>query len=89
MVDFCRTISITNGLPYLRTSVDYGTAFDIAGKNIAESISMEECIKIAAENAPKFTAKTKVEKNILGGMIDESWVYWLGHHGSSHGAEFA
>ena len=56
MTDFHRTISITNGLPFLRTSVDHGTAFDIAGKNIAESISMEECIKVAAQYAPNFTS---------------------------------
>lgn len=55
MTDFHRTISITNGLPFLRTSVDHGTAFDIAGKNIAESTSMEECIKLAAKYATKFT----------------------------------
>ncbi|WP_102026625.1 4-hydroxythreonine-4-phosphate dehydrogenase PdxA [Salirhabdus sp. Marseille-P4669] len=58
MTDFHRTISITNGLPFLRTSVDHGTAFDIAGKNIASSVSMEECIKLAAEYAPKFTKET-------------------------------
>ncbi|PAD37616.1 4-hydroxythreonine-4-phosphate dehydrogenase PdxA [Terribacillus sp. 7520-G] len=58
MTDFHRTVSITNGLPFLRTSVDHGTAFDIAGKNIAESISMEECIKVAAEYAPNFTRTT-------------------------------
>lgn len=58
MTDFHRTISITNGLPFLRTSVDHGTAFDIAGKNIAASLSMEECIKLAAQYAPKFTIET-------------------------------
>lgn len=58
MTDFHRTISITNGLPFLRTSVDHGTAFDIAGKNIAASLSMEECIKLAAQYAPKFTSET-------------------------------
>jgi 4-phospho-D-threonate 3-dehydrogenase / 4-phospho-D-erythronate 3-dehydrogenase len=58
MTDFHRTISITNGLPFLRTSVDHGTAFDIAGKNIAESTSMEECIKLAAQYAPKFTSNS-------------------------------
>ncbi|OOE14526.1 4-hydroxythreonine-4-phosphate dehydrogenase PdxA [Fictibacillus arsenicus] len=58
MTDFHGTISITNGLPFLRTSVDHGTAFDIAGKNIAESTSMEQCIKLAAQYAPKFTANS-------------------------------
>jgi 4-hydroxythreonine-4-phosphate dehydrogenase len=49
MTDFERTISITNGLPFLRTSVDHGTAFDIAGTGIAGSVSMEEAIKLAAK----------------------------------------
>ncbi|ARP44270.1 MULTISPECIES: 4-hydroxythreonine-4-phosphate dehydrogenase PdxA [Geobacillus] len=54
MADFERTISITNGLPFLRTSVDHGTAFDIAGKGMASSVSMEEAIILAAKYAPKF-----------------------------------
>lgn len=54
MTDFHRTVSLTNDLPFLRTSVDHGTAFDIAGKNIAESISMEEAIKVAAQYAESF-----------------------------------
>ena len=54
MADFEKTISLTNGMPFLRTSVDHGTAFDIAGKNIASSTSMEECIKLAAKYGPKF-----------------------------------
>ncbi|MCF6411083.1 4-hydroxythreonine-4-phosphate dehydrogenase PdxA [Pseudalkalibacillus salsuginis] len=55
MTDFERTISITNGLPFLRTSVDHGTAFDIAGQGIASTVSMEECIKLAAKYASRFT----------------------------------
>ncbi|MEW9502390.1 4-hydroxythreonine-4-phosphate dehydrogenase PdxA [Jeotgalibacillus marinus] len=58
MTDFERTISITNGLPFLRTSVDHGTAFDIAGKGIASTVSMEECIKLAAKYASQFTRAT-------------------------------
>jgi 4-hydroxythreonine-4-phosphate dehydrogenase len=38
MVDFERTISLTLGMKYLRTSVDHGTALDIAGRNIANPI---------------------------------------------------
>ncbi|MGX4599703.1 4-hydroxythreonine-4-phosphate dehydrogenase PdxA [Faecalimicrobium sp. JNUCC 81] len=53
-VDFHRTISITNNMPFLRTSVDHGTAFDIAGKNIANEISLEEAIRLASEYAPNF-----------------------------------
>lgn len=54
MYDFHRTVSITNGLPFLRTSVDHGTAFDIAGKGIASAVSMEEAIKVAARYAASF-----------------------------------
>jgi 4-hydroxythreonine-4-phosphate dehydrogenase len=52
--DFYRTIAITNGLPFLRTSVDHGTAFDLAGKGIASAVSMVEAIKLAAKYAPFF-----------------------------------
>jgi 4-phospho-D-threonate 3-dehydrogenase / 4-phospho-D-erythronate 3-dehydrogenase len=57
MVDFERTISITNNLPFLRTSVDHGTAFDIAGTGKAGAVSMIEAILLAAEYAPKFNKK--------------------------------
>ncbi len=53
-VDFYRTISITAGMPVLRTSVDHGTAFDVAGKGLATSISMEEAILVAAKYSPGF-----------------------------------
>jgi 4-hydroxythreonine-4-phosphate dehydrogenase len=43
--DFHRTVSLTMGLPFLRTSVDHGTAFDIAGKNVASEISLVEAIR--------------------------------------------
>lgn len=54
-LDFDRTISITNGMPILRTSVDHGTAFDIAGKGTASAVSMKEAIRLAAKYAPCFT----------------------------------
>lgn len=53
-VDFYRTISITGGMPILRTSVDHGTAFDVAGRGLATSVSMEEAILVAAKYAPSF-----------------------------------
>ncbi len=57
--DFHRTISLTNGMPFLRTSVDHGTAFDIAGKNIANPISMIEAIKVAAKYSNNFKKQQK------------------------------
>lgn len=44
---FEKSISVSLGLPFIRTSVDHGTAFDIAGKGIAEAVSMEEAIRVA------------------------------------------
>jgi 4-phospho-D-threonate 3-dehydrogenase / 4-phospho-D-erythronate 3-dehydrogenase len=44
-------VNITVGLPVIRTSVDHGTAFDIAGKGIAEHGSMVEALRQAAELA--------------------------------------
>ena len=48
-LSFGEAVNITLGLPFIRTSVDHGTAFDIAGKGIAEHSSMVEAIKLAAE----------------------------------------
>lgn len=53
-LDFDRTIAITGGMPILRTSVDHGTAMDIAGKNLASEISMIEAILLAAKYSPNF-----------------------------------
>ena len=53
-LDFERTISITAGMPILRTSVDHGTAFDIAGKGIASAVSMMEAVRLAVKYAPAF-----------------------------------
>ena len=54
-LDFEKTIAITNGMPILRTSVDHGTAFDIAGKGIVSAVRMIEAILLAAKYAPNFT----------------------------------
>ena len=48
---FEESVSINLGLPLIRTSVDHGTAFDIAGKGVADETSMVEAIKLAASLA--------------------------------------
>lgn len=50
-IDFHGTVSTTLGLPFLRFSVDHGTAFDIAGKGIADSTNMEHTLLTAARYA--------------------------------------
>jgi len=44
---FGKAINITLGLPFIRTSVDHGTALDIAGKNRASASSMYAAAKAA------------------------------------------
>jgi 4-hydroxythreonine-4-phosphate dehydrogenase len=48
LLAFGRAVNVTLGLPIVRTSVDHGTAFDIAGKGIADPSSMIEAVLLAA-----------------------------------------
>src|SRR5215203_2733393 len=48
-LSFGEAVNVTLGLPFIRTSVDHGTAFDIAGKGLAEHSSMLAAITLAAE----------------------------------------
>jgi 4-hydroxythreonine-4-phosphate dehydrogenase len=48
LLGFHRAVNVTLGLPIVRTSVAHGTAFDIAGKGIANPASMIEAIRVAA-----------------------------------------
>ncbi|MGR3616661.1 MAG: 4-hydroxythreonine-4-phosphate dehydrogenase PdxA [Paracoccaceae bacterium] len=50
-LDFDRGVNVTLGLPFIRTSPDHGTAFDIAGQGIANPSSMIEALKLAREMA--------------------------------------
>jgi 4-hydroxythreonine-4-phosphate dehydrogenase len=51
LLAFGRAVNVTLGLPIIRTSVDHGTAFDIAGKGIADPSSMIEAVLLAARLA--------------------------------------
>jgi len=50
-LSFGNSVNVTLGLPLIRASVDHGTAFDIAGKGIAEESSMKAAVRLAAELA--------------------------------------
>jgi 4-hydroxy-L-threonine phosphate dehydrogenase PdxA len=47
LLDFDATVNISVGIPIIRTSVDHGTAFDIAGKNLASENNMVSAMKMA------------------------------------------
>lgn len=50
-IDFSGGVNVTLGLPFIRTSPDHGTAFDVAGKGIADPTSMIAAIRMAAKMA--------------------------------------
>jgi 4-hydroxythreonine-4-phosphate dehydrogenase len=47
LVDFDEAVNVTLGLPIVRTSPDHGTAYDIAGKGVARSVSMQRALSLA------------------------------------------
>ncbi|MEM1025509.1 MAG: 4-hydroxythreonine-4-phosphate dehydrogenase PdxA [Myxococcota bacterium] len=47
LLDFDRAVNVTLGLPIIRTSVDHGTAYDIAGQGVASAQSMVEALSLA------------------------------------------
>lgn len=49
LLAFGHAVNVTVGLPFIRTSVDHGTAFDIAGKGVADPGSLKEAISLAVE----------------------------------------
>ena len=51
LLDFEGTVNISLGIPIIRTSVDHGTAFDIAGKGVADARSMKQAMRMAARMA--------------------------------------
>ncbi len=57
LLDFERTVNVTLGIPIIRTSVDHGTAFDIAGRNVADPTNMKAALRMAVAMAS--TAETQ------------------------------
>jgi 4-hydroxythreonine-4-phosphate dehydrogenase len=56
---FGRAVNVTLGLPIVRTSVDHGTAFDIAGQDRADPGSLAEAIRVAIEMAERRSAAAR------------------------------
>jgi 4-hydroxythreonine-4-phosphate dehydrogenase len=51
LIDFEETVNVSLGIPIIRTSVDHGTAFDIAGKNTADPRNMKAAMRLAVRMA--------------------------------------
>jgi len=54
-----RSVNVTLGLPFVRTSVDHGTAFDIAGRGIARASSLRVAVDLAATMTERFRAQSR------------------------------
>jgi len=57
LLAFGEAVNVTLGLPIIRTSVDHGTAFDIAGRGVAEHSSLVQAIRLAARLAGSRTLR--------------------------------
>ena len=58
LLAFGKAVNVTLGLPIIRTSVDHGTAFDIAGKGVADAGSLVCAVRLAAQLARHDAAQT-------------------------------
>jgi 4-hydroxythreonine-4-phosphate dehydrogenase len=58
-IDFDGGVNVTLGLPFIRTSPDHGTAFEIAGKGVARPDSLIAALKLAAEMAARREAAAR------------------------------
>ena len=53
LLAFGQSVNVTLGLPIVRTSVDHGTAFDIAGRGVADAGSMVQAVLLGASLAAR------------------------------------
>ena len=61
-LDFFGTVSCTLGLPVIRTSVDHGTAYDIAGRWIADASGQAAAIRVARDLAPRIIDAAQAQR---------------------------
>jgi 4-hydroxythreonine-4-phosphate dehydrogenase len=62
MTEFDLGVNVTVGLPIIRTSVDHGTAYDIAGKGVADATNMRQAIRLAADMARRRIAAAQASR---------------------------
>lgn len=65
LIDFEGTVNVSLGMPIIRTSVDHGTAFDIAGRNLADATNMKAAMRLAVRMA---AGKMAAESSELTGQ---------------------
>jgi 4-hydroxythreonine-4-phosphate dehydrogenase len=68
LLDFMGGVNVTVGIPIIRTSVDHGTAFDIAGKGIADETSMVKAVELGVQ----FAVNRGNSRHARGGRHDDT-----------------
>jgi len=63
LIDFERTVNVSLGIPIIRTSVDHGTAFDIAGQDRADCSNMQAAMRMAAKMAAGKLLRASASRN--------------------------
>jgi len=84
MISADEGVNVTLGLPFVRTSVDHGTAYDIAGKGIASEKSLLQAISFAG----KLISKQEDIKNNNYGIFAEYYDKYMGHVGYKNWVDF-
>ncbi|MGA7343112.1 MAG: 4-hydroxythreonine-4-phosphate dehydrogenase PdxA [Terracidiphilus sp.] len=72
LVDFEGTVNVSLGMPIIRTSVDHGTAFDIAGRNLADSANMRAAMRMAVRMAAGKMAVEEAANGVSRGAADQA-----------------
>lgn len=79
MLSFGKSVNVSVGLPIIRTSVDHGTAYDIAGKGIADPSSLIEALKLAVKLVESKKKKIKKFQEL---MSEYNWKLKFKTHGN-------
>jgi 4-hydroxythreonine-4-phosphate dehydrogenase len=77
LIDFEGTVNVSLGMPILRTSVDHGTAFDIAGRNLANASNMKAAMRLAMKMAAGRSAAQGAD-TVIGAGLREIPVFETG-----------
>ncbi|MGH7837587.1 MAG: 4-hydroxythreonine-4-phosphate dehydrogenase PdxA, partial [Candidatus Binataceae bacterium] len=65
-LEFDRAVNITLGLPFIRTSPDHGTAYDLAGRGVASPTSMIAAIEYAAAHGASASGASRLAARRMG-----------------------
>jgi 4-hydroxythreonine-4-phosphate dehydrogenase len=72
LLHFHDGVNVTLGLPIIRTSVDHGTAYDIAGRGVADCRSLDQAVALAAELAENRRRSTERTSGTLSDKQEPS-----------------